>query len=305
MPSTAAARGRRAGTNAKAAHVARSVALREPVNRIFTAAWRQNSFLTAWALLRVDGLSDINWDPFERSGEIFRELEHAGMAAQRRGDSRTRLLFELFSYCQAMELSAMHNLLWNLLQIARGEKYQADPFAHMAREQRKRKQDKPVALLEGWVPFSAAKKFRLISERLIADKHVEVAQSIELGFSDVIRNGVSHSDFVLHRGEFRTTSKGRATKITAVSLKAILDEAVALFNALFYVRGQHLVAIAKLPTQDIGHGLSVKFISKAGKATGFEVLRDQRVRCRFNRSKGGVDSVNFMPMSDGSFELLV
>ena len=275
--------------------------LQKLIFNLFERARKKEPFHTACAVLRVDGLSDANWDPFEASIRVLDALHQAGEGAEVRGDRETALMFELLAYCQALEMSAIHDLLWNLLCIADGEPYRADPWGYVARKSQG-KQSSPS--MGGWSPLSASERFKKIVKRARAVGHGELADSIELSFNEEIRNAVSHSDFIVHAGAVRITEGRGARVIPAHRVQESLDEAVSLFNAIFAMRNGLLLRLAELPPTEIEPGVVFTYFAGEDKrAVGFEIVGPRGI-CRFIRRNGGVDLVNMIPQSDGSFQII-
>jgi hypothetical protein len=76
------------------------------LDSVLQAAWSVDSFGALCAILRVGGMEDANWDPFEESRSAFEDYNWMlERVREERGDSATRRV-RLLMYCQAVEMSA-------------------------------------------------------------------------------------------------------------------------------------------------------------------------------------------------------
>ncbi len=157
---------------------------------VFDRAWHNNGFDVLCTLLRVGGWCSEDWDPFEQSIAAFDEFNWllAKASAERSDPCAARVA--LLIYCQAVEMTAPHVILANLLRVVGGERYVVDPFAHLIR--RPKKQNVFVA-----IPPSAKKKFDHIKSLAKAAGEQRVPAIVDSFFDDRVRNAFSHSDYVL------------------------------------------------------------------------------------------------------------
>ena len=112
----------------------------------------------------------------------------------------------LLTYCQAVEMTAPHVLLANLLNIAGGKPYVIAPFHNLSRRKKK------DILSYSYVP-PVLGKIRHIKSLAEAIGETHLVTIFDSFFDDRVRNAFSHSDYILTDKAFRWTEGGPASQM--------------------------------------------------------------------------------------------
>jgi hypothetical protein len=271
----------------------------EYLNDLFFRSLRKDSFGTLCALLRVSGLQDAGWDPFEESVEAFEDynwlLEKATSERSEKSGWRVGLLM----YCQLVEMTAPHELLENFLRIISGEKYHLRPFGHLIRTKNKQ--------LFSSIPPSAKVKFRELKKSAEKSSENDLIEFINSFFNDDVRNAFFHSDYIITEKYFRWTESGLAKQIQLETLNTIITNCFYFYGALLWCHKYWLKELAKTPkfhkwpqyeileilsNEDTGvYGFNVHF-SNGNKAT-------------YSRTEKGTECTNLTIENDGSINFFV
>lgn len=104
--------------------------VRDRVRALFDAAKEKNEFEFASTLMRVRGMEDIGWDPFEETHRPVGDLMTL-LGAPLVGHTKARLGSHL------TEVWTIYAMLANLTRVASGERYVIDPFLDAAPRNRR------------------------------------------------------------------------------------------------------------------------------------------------------------------------
>lgn len=264
------------------------------LNDLFARAWHRNGFDALCTLLRVGGWHSEHWDPFEESILAFDELNWLlAQASAHRGDAcATRV--KLLIYCQAIEMTAPHVILANLLRVAGGEPYVVDPFADLVRRPKK------TPLLA--IPPSAKKKFDWI-KKIAADAGEHRLQEIvDSFFDDRVRNAFSHSDYILADDAFRWTESGVPADIMRNKLHDKLQCCFAFYGALLAAHRSWLLGIGRLRRfhKQAGYEVLELLRDEGGAACGFKLHFSNGEVALYRRTRAGSQPLNVLPQPDGT-----
>lgn len=268
------------------------------LDSLFSAAFAAGAFDALCTLLRVGGMADANWDPFEESRDAFDDynwiLEKAGSERGERAARRIGLLM----YCQAVEMTAPHEILANLLRCVGKQRYIISPFSDLGRSRK----GKPFS----WIPPSAKQKFQRIRKLAIDVGHTELSAGIDRLFDERIRNAFSHSDYILTERSFRFTEGGLAQQIAVEVLDRVIAECLAFYGALLYLHREWLRALGrgkrfhKWPNYEVLEILS----STEEGLYGFHVHFSNGSRATYTRRKSGIEAINLTFENDGSINFM-
>lgn len=101
-------------------------------------AFSISPFEALCTLLRVGGMADANWDPFEESRAAFDDYNWTlAKARSERGQCAARRI-GLLMYCQAVEMTAPHEIMANLLRCIVKKSYTVDPFSDLGRSKKRK-----------------------------------------------------------------------------------------------------------------------------------------------------------------------
>jgi len=268
------------------------------IHQLFMKAFEVNQFDALCTLLRVGGMADANWDPFEESRISFEDYNWSIEKAKKERHPNSAFRFALLMYCQAVEMTAPHEIMANMLGCILGSKYVISPFAKYI----KRKKN----VLFSDIPPSATVKFRHIKILCERANNTELPKAIDTFFDEDIRNAFSHSDYILTDSNFRTRKGGLPQQETLEILANKLDRCFDFYGAFIYLHRRWLkelnntrtyhklpnyLALEILKDDDIGvYGFNVHF-SNGNKAT-------------YTRKLSGTEQINIGFEKDGSLRFI-
>jgi hypothetical protein len=266
---------------------------------LFEKAFKSDPFDMLCTILRVKGLSDAKWDPFEESLDSFNDyswlIEESKKA---RGDRCVRRI-SLLVYCQMIEMSALHEMLANLLRCISGKPYILSPFFHL---QKKKKKE-----LLSWIPPSASVKFRELRKLAENAKDDKLPLYIDSFFNEKVRNAFSHSDYILTDSEFRYTEGGPAQSIKLSDLDAIINSCFVFYRIFMDVYRKWRFAFSQLkrfhkwPNYEVLEILS----DKEDGVFGFHVHFSNGSKTTYTRRRSGTQAINMGFNPDGTLYFMV
>jgi len=266
---------------------------------LFEKAFRSAPFDMLCTLLRVKGLEDEKWDPFEESLDSFNDYKWIIEESKRaRGDRCVRRI-ELLVYCQMIEMSALHEMLANLLRCVSGKPYVISPFSHLKRRKKKE--------IFKWIPPSATVKFRKLKELARIAKDDKLPIYIDSLFNDKVRNAFSHSDYILTDSEFRYTEGGLPGSIALSDLDATLNSCFIFYGTFMNVYRKWRFAFSKLkrfhklPDYEVLEILS----DDEDGVYGFHIHFSNGSKTTFIRRCSGTQAINMGFNKDGTLRFII
>lgn len=217
---------------------------------LFWKAFRVAPFEVLCAVLRVSGMQDADWDPFEESKDAFEDYNGLLRLDESHLSPVGRWRIGLLMYCQAVEMSAPQEFLANLLRAISGEKYHIKPFGSLGRSNKKR----PFS----WVPPSASVKYRELKRLADIANEPKLIDYIDQVLNENIRNAFSHSDYIITEAHFRWTESGFAQQIGLDTVNTFVHNAFRFFSALLWLHSRVLT--------------DLKGMRKFHKSPNYEVL---------------------------------
>ena len=199
-------------------------------DNLFSRAFRKAPFAALCTLLRVDGMT--SWDPFEESRAAFDDYNWMLREVKEKRGPTAELRVALLMYCQAVEMDAAHELLFNLLLTVGGHPYRIGSIDHLWRRNKKT----GISL-----PPSAKTVFTAIRQLANDTGETQLSQLIDGFFSDGIRNAFSHSDYVFTETSFRWS--GGESSLDA--LRTRINNCFSFFAGLSNLQGQWLVGLSR------------------------------------------------------------
>lgn len=265
---------------------------------LWTDAFKKRPFDAVCALLRVAGLQDAGWDPFEESEAAFKDYNWHLKAKSKELSDKSQWRIGLLMYCQACEMSAIHHMLANLLRILVDQPYHINPLGSLGRASKKR--------MFKWYPPSAKVKWHKILEMADAAKRPDLVRLIENVYDDQVRNAVSHSDYIITKDTFRWTESGLGGQLPLENLSNLIANAFSFTGRFMAVRDRWLKLITakhryhRWPNYEV-----LELLRSGGKLDGFRVHFSNGTSARFHRSPSGVDLMNVTIKSDGTINFMV
>ena len=151
------------------------------LDSLFKRAFDSDSFGTLCTLLRVGGMSYRNVDPFEESKRAFEDYNWLSQKASSERNDISSLRVGLLMYCHAVEMTAPHVMLANLIRCIAGQNYVIGPFDHLKRPKKNK--------IYEYIPPSATKKFTEMKKMASAigeNKLIEVIDSFLMTVSGML-----------------------------------------------------------------------------------------------------------------------
>ena len=91
------------------------------LSSLFWAAYEKAPFEVLCSVLRVSGMQDADWDPFEASKESFEDYNMLLRLDESILSKSAHWRIGLLMYCQAVEMTAPQEFLANLLRALNGK----------------------------------------------------------------------------------------------------------------------------------------------------------------------------------------
>ncbi len=257
-------------------------------------AFEKNAFDTICSLLRVGGCQDADWDSFEESQKSFEDynwlLKKAKDAPSKNGHWRIGLLI----YCQAIEMTAPHELLTNILRIIAGEHYHIRPFGHLSRSNKKQ--------ILGYIPPSAKRKIDYIKELATKTKETLLIEYFDSFFNNKVRNSFFHSDYIFSSEYYRWTEGGPAQQIPLEEISVLISNCFNFYGALISWHKEYLNFCGKAkkfhkwPQYEI-----LELLNNEEKGLyGFSVHFSNGSKATYSRTDKGTDCINLHFEKNGS-----
>lgn len=268
-------------------------------NALFSRAFEISPFDALCSMLRVDGISSANWDPFEESRKAFDDFNWMLDISMenKRYDCCYRI--GLLNYCHAIEMTAPHEIIANILRSILKEGFVIDPFDHLVYRDKKK--------LFSYVPPSAKRKFDHI--KVLARKAGEsgLVDKIDLFFDENIRNAFSHSDYILTDEHFRYRKDGFTREILLGDLNKKIEACFGFYGAFIYLHRKWLKELAKTkkyhkwPRYEVLEILS----SDESGVYGFNIHFSNGSKTTFSRTTEGNKAINFHFDRSGHLSFMV
>ncbi len=269
------------------------------MNSLFKRAFESRPFDTLCAILRVGGLADANWDPFEESLDAFDDFDWLiNRSITERGDRCARRI-ALLIYCQAIEMTAVHEMLANLLRCVIGKAYVINPFGHLT----KRKKKDFLAS----IPPSAKTKFKEIRTLSAEAGDENLPKYFDSFFNEHVRNAFAHSDYILTDTEFRYTESGPPQHINVVELDRLIGTCFDFYEAFIIAHKRWRLILGsskryhKWPDYEV---LEILSDEKEG-IYGFHVHFSNGSKATYTRQRSGTEAINLSLENDGTINFFV
>jgi hypothetical protein len=180
----------------------------------FTRAKEECEFEFILTLLRVRGVQDAGWDPFDSTRDAIAAVRRTGNKISRRPRNFVGARhLQLWLYGHIVEASEPYEILANLIDIAAGGQFIAWRFPD-----------------ENGRPVAVGRKIRAIDEAAAAAGVQQVTNPLHEVYDRPLRNAVFHADYSLHGGEVRLPRD--ATRYTHEQIMERVNQALAYFDAL-------------------------------------------------------------------------
>jgi hypothetical protein len=248
------------------------------------------------SLLRVVGLEDKGWDPYQESRAVIDDL-YALMQIELPRDrfperDLTNWRLGLLFYNHIVEMDAPYEVLANLLRFQVGRGYSPNPFHElMTAEERKRFKR------SGFFPRQKIE----ILKRLDSEAGTHVGTIFDEFYRGNLRNAMSHSDFIFADEGFRCRNGNwrGSFRIGFDELDDLLTKAKVFIGTFFALEREARrlwggFAGKAIPYDSAYKGLMEVLADDSGLMNGFKIHWPNRSESTYRRTEDGIDMVNCM-----------
>lgn len=261
------------------------------------------------SLLRVLGMEDRGWDPYEESRAMLDDINGFFKLelpeAHYKQPDKTTWRIGLLLYSHTVEMDAPYEVITNLLRFKLGKGYNPSPFFDFLSEREKkafRKRD-----------LTTGRKIEIIKQ-LSTELKLDAGSIFDEFYNNRLRNAIAHSDFILTSDDFRCRggiSGQGAFKIPYEDLDRIIMCAKAFIGAVFYLDrvarqcwGQQKQRA--IPYDAHYKGLMEVLVDGKGLMCGFKVHWPNNSESFYRRTEEGVDMCNCMvDLKNATLDLFV
>ncbi|WEK56098.1 MAG: hypothetical protein P0Y55_08635 [Candidatus Cohnella colombiensis] len=271
---------------------------KEYLMELFSEAAENSPIDFIYSLLRVTGLHFGHWDPYVELRRAFEDYNKILSFANEQG-GKMPLRVGLLMYCQAIEMTAIHELLANIFRCKSGLPFVIKPFMDMQRPVKKRA---PFSV----IPPSANSKIKRLKKMASESGDTQFEAVIESFYDDQIRNAFVHSDYCITDDEFRWTEGGNSTSKDLSYISEIITRCFAFYEALFNTWKSYLQwfktypRFTKMPQFEV-----FELLTNEEGLFGFAVHFSNGQKAFFERHEEKVDSCNLYIEKDGSINFFV
>ncbi len=268
------------------------------LENIFKKAFESDSIHFIYTILRVGGMSDSNWDPFEESRNFFEDYNWMLEKLVEKDENVSISRLALLAYCQGIEMSAIHEILTNLLRCISGETYHIQPLDHLGRRKKKD--------IFYFVPPSAKTKYNHIKKIATELALNELAITIDEIYSDDIRNSFSHSDYVITEEYFRYSKNKTRQQMPINELHGYINSCIDFVSTFMYLHRKWLHELSAVPKYHKWSNYEVfEIICENKSVCGFSVHFSNGSKATYKRTKEGTEATNITFDQDGSVNFFV
>ncbi len=200
---------------------------------VFESARKRCEFEFVCSLLRVRGLEDPGWDPYETT---LHSIPLILQASDQVESPVAQKHLQLWIYLHILEASEPYELLANLIAVAAGDRFHLDRF--------------PVSA--GSRPISPGTKIRRLRK---AAEGAALGPSIDplvACWDPVLRNAIGHADYSFYGNELRTMRPVRSYSRDDVWQR--VAGAVAYHESLSTLYGMHIESYTEPVLLDLHPG---------------------------------------------------
>lgn len=261
------------------------------------------------SLLRVLGMEDKGWDPYEESRGILKDINslmQIKLPEHKFADpDRTTWRLGLLLYAHIVEMNAPYDVLTNLLRFKLKKGYSPNPYFDLLTEKEKK----------NFARFGirTSRKIEII-KNLSREAGSKVGDIFDEYYRINLRNAIQHSDFILTDEDFRSRtgiSGSKAFKIPYDELNTLLTKSKAFIAAFFQVESlaRQVWGLEKgkaIPYDLRYKGLMEILVDDQDLMCGFAVHWPNNSQSIYRRTKEGIDMSNCMiDLKHGNLRLWV
>lgn len=268
------------------------------IRTLFQSAWEKMPFDFICTVLRVSGIHYGHWDPLEESYQAFDDYNRILQRAMDEQNKKRAIRIGLLIYCNTVEITAVHELLANLLRCQGGKPFIVVPFRKFYRRRRKDSLH--------WVPPSARAKYAEIKKIATNVGDTSLPGIIDSFFDDRIRNAFVHADYCLTEDDFRWTEPGPGSSVQLNYVSEIITRAFAFHEEFFAAHRSWRRGLANLPRfHKMPQYEVLELLTNDKGVYGFKVHFSNGKSARYERHPDRVDALNILFGKDGTLNFMV
>lgn len=254
------------------------------------------------SILRLAGMEDRGWDPYQESGAVLEDLHALGKieysSDQLNDRDKTKWRLGLLFYQHAIEMNAPYEVITNLLRFHLDEGYSPNPYYKFLNSKQRKKIKN-----SGLYPRDKIQVIKKLDERANLGVYDLLSEFVNLE----LRNTIGHSDFIIHDETFRSR-KGYWTdsfEVSLIELDKILTSVKAFVSAFIILDkeakrywGQYRGRA--IPYDPQYKGIMEVLADKDGMMNGFCVHWPNNAESKYRRTEKGVEAINcsFSPQTE-------
>jgi len=230
------------------------------------------------------------WDVLDEAGITFEDFNWMLNVAQKTKGKATARRFALYYYCFLVEMTAIHEMMINVLRCVTRQHYLAFPFQYLYRRRKKDNRS---------IPPSMAQKINAITDVAMQAREADLAAKINYVFDETLRNAVAHSDYILTADELRIREPGPGSSIPLKDVDRKVNYAFRFLSGLLAAANNMKYALRRAPKYHKWANYEVlELLADDNGVYGFHIHFSNGNKSTFMRTKDGVTQIN-MRISDG------
>ena len=251
---------------------------------LFEKAFNVSSFDTLCTLLRPGAMHGAGWDVLDEADTTFTDFNWMLAAAQKTKGKTTARRFALYYYCFLVEMSAIHETMFNVLRCVTGQHYLAFPFQYLYRRRKKDNRS---------IPPSMAQKIKAVTELAIRAGEADLAAKIDYVFDETLRNAVAHSDYILTADELRIREPGPGGSVPLKDVDRKVNYSFRFVSGLLAAVSnmKYVLGRASKYHKWANHEV-LELLADNNGVYGFHVHFSNGNKSTFRRTKDGVTQTN-------------
>jgi hypothetical protein len=201
----------------------------------FTKARERSEHAFVQTLLRVRGMQDAGWDPYQSSIEAIGQMRALHTQAE---SYYTKRHLELWLFGHIVEASEPYEILSNLIAISQGDTFRIIRFP--SRNGR---------------PQSPSGKIDQLEQAATAADLPSVVTPMREVWDRDLRNAIFHSDYSVHGPEVRFMKNGFGHAYEHDEILSLVNRALAYFDTLKFLNAHYIGSYSE-PKEMVMHPIN-------------------------------------------------
>jgi hypothetical protein len=186
----------------------------------FSKAKERSEFALISTLLRVRGLQDAGWDPYETSLAAIGQMRAVHQKVESFYAARH---LQLWIYGHIVEASEPYEILSNLIAISQGDTFNITRFPPQSGR-----------------PQSPGGKINQLEQAATSANLPSVVTPLKEVWDRDLRNAIFHSDYSVHGPEVRFKKDGHPHAYGHEEILTLVNRALAYFDALKFLHAHYI-----------------------------------------------------------------